>query len=115
MLRTLRTPLAAGAVAAVAAAGLITAPSDLAARLPAVLAAPSIAQFALTAWQNPIIALLDSGELAENYVFGRYYDGATAPTAGAGEANWPFAGFAQAGGDVLNYLLTQKAELVNYF
>ena len=115
MIHTLRGPLAAGAIAAIGAAAVITAPSDNADRLHTAFAAPSSAQVTLTAWQNPIIALLDSGELAENYVFDRYYDGATAPTPGAGEANWPFAGFAQPGGDVLNYLLTQKAELGNYF
>jgi hypothetical protein len=115
MNRILRTPLAAGAVAVVAAAGLPTAPADSASRMNAALAAPSSAQFALTAWQNPIIALLDSGEMGENYVFGGYYNGADAPTPGAGEANWPFAGFDQTGGDTLNYLLTRKAELGNYF
>ena len=115
MIHTIRTPLAAGAVAAVAAAGLLTAPADNAARLLAAVSVPSSAQFALTAWQNPIIALLDSGEMAENYVFGGYYNGGDAPTPGAGEANWPSAGFDQAGGDVLNYLLAQKPELGNYF
>ena len=110
---TLRSPLAAGMVAAVGAATLITAPA--ADSLRAGLATPSTAHVALTAWQNPILALLDSGEMGENYVFGGYYNGGTAPTPGAGEANWPFAGFAQAGGDVLNYLLTQKDELGKYF
>ena len=114
MLRTLRTPLAAGAVAAVAAAGLITAPSVLAARLPAVLAAPSSTQVTLTAWQNPFLALLASGEMGENYVFGGYYNGGDAPTPGAGEANWPSAGFDQTGGDLLNYLLYITPELGYY-
>jgi len=102
-------------IAAIGAAAVITAPSDNSDRLHTAFAAPSSAQVTLTAWQNPLISLLDSGELAENYVFGRYYDGATVPTTGAGEANWPFAGFAQPGGDVLNSLLTKKAELGNYF
>ena len=115
MLETLRAPLVSGVIAAVGAAAVITAPADNADRLAAAMSVPSSAQFALTAWQNPIIALLDSGEVGEDYVFGRYYNGANAPTPGAGEANWPFAGFDQTGGDVLNYLLTQKAELGNYF
>jgi hypothetical protein len=115
MPETFRVPLVAGAIAAVGAAAVITAPADNADRLAAAMSVPSSAQFALTAWQNPIIALLDSGEVGEDYVFGRYYNGANAPTPGAGEANWPFAGFDQTGGDVLNYLLTQKAELGNYF
>jgi hypothetical protein len=109
MIRTFHAPLVAGVIAAVGAAAVITAPADNAGRLLAAVSAPSSAQVALTAWQNPIIALLDSGEVAENYVFGRYYD------LGEPEANWPFAGFAQPGGDTLNYLLTQKPELGNYF
>ena len=109
MLETLRAPLVAGAIAAVGATAVLTAPADNAGRLLAAVSAPSSAQVALTAWQNPVIALLDSGEVAENYVFGRYYD------LGEPEANWPFAGFAQPGGEKLNYLLTRKAELGNYF
>lgn len=115
MIRTLRTPLAAGAIAAIGAAAVITAPLDNADQLRTALMAPSNARVALAAWQNPIVALLDSGEMAENYVFGGYYNGGDAPTPDAGEANWPSAGFDQAGGDVLNYLLTQKPELGNYF
>jgi hypothetical protein len=115
MLQTFRAPLVSGVIAAVGAAAVITAPADNADRLAAAMSVPSSAQFALTAWQNPIIALLDSGEVGEDYVFGSYFNGADAPTPGAGEANWPFAGFDQPGGDVLNYLLTQEAELGNYF
>jgi len=115
MLKTFRAPLTAGAVTAIAAAALMTAPADNSGRLLAALAAPSNAQVTLSAWQNPIVALLDSGELAENYVFGSYYDGGDAPTPGAGEANWPYAGFDQTGGDLLNYLLYDTPELGNYF
>lgn len=115
MLGTFRLPLASGVIAAIGAAAVITAPPDRAVRLPAALAAPSTAEVALTAWANPIVALLDSGEMAENYVFGGYYNGADGPTPGAGEANWPSAGFDQTGGDVLNYLLTKRPELGNYF
>ena len=115
MIQTLRTPLAAGAIAVIGAAAVITAPPDTAPRIHDALGAPSTAEVALAAWQNPFVALLDSGEMAENYVFGGYYNGADAPTPGAGEANWPAAGFDQTGGDVLNYLLTQQPALGNYF
>ncbi|MEX0581077.1 MAG: hypothetical protein WD228_08200 [Mycobacterium sp.] len=115
MLQTFRAPLTAGAVAAFAAAALITAPADNSGRLLAALGAPSNAQVTLSAWQNPIVALLDSGELAENYVFGSYYDGGGVPTPGAGEANWPYAGFDQTGGDLLNYLLYNTPGLGDYF
>ena len=115
MHKTFRAPLTAGTVATIAAAALITAPADNSGRLLAALGAPSNAQVSLSAWQNPIVALLDSGELAENYVFGSYYDGGDAPTPGAGEANWPYAGFDQTGGDLLNYLLYNTPELGDYF
>ena len=115
MLQSFHAPLVAGVIAAVGAAAVITAPADNAGRLLAAVSMPSSAQVALAAWQNPIVALLDSGNLGENYVFGGYYNGGDVPTPGAGEANWPFAGFDQTGGDTLNYLLTQKAELGNYF
>lgn len=115
MTQTLRMPLVAGMIASVGAAAAITAPADNAVGLLAALSGTSSVGVALTAWQNPIVALLDSGEMGENYVFGGYYNGGDAPIPGAGEANWPSAGFDQPGGDVLNYLLTQKAELGNYF
>ena len=115
MLQIFRAPFTAGTVAAFAAAALIAAPADNSGRLLAALGAPSNAQVTLSAWQNPIVALLDSGELAENYVFGSYYNGGDIPTPGAGEANWPYAGFDQTGGDLLNYLLYNTPELGNYF
>jgi len=115
MIQTFRAPLTAGTVATIAAAALIAAPADNSSRLLAALAAPSNAQVTLSAWQNPIVALLDSGELAENYVFGSYYNGGDVPTPGAGEANWPYAGFDQTGGDLLNYLLYNTPELGDYF
>ncbi len=111
----LRSPLAAATIAAVGAAAVITTPPGVSDRSRAALIAPSTARVALAAWQNPIVALLDSGELAENYVFGRYYDGGDAPTPRAGEANWPYAGFDQIGGDLLNYLLSTRPELGYYF
>jgi len=103
-LPTVRSQLAAGMVAAVGAAAFTTAPADTA-------GAPSSTPVTLAAWQNPIVALLDSGEMAENYVFGGYYNVGE----GAGEENWPAAGFDQAGGDLLNVLLTQEPALGNYF
>ena len=109
-----RSPLAAATIAAVGAAAVITTPPGVSDRSRAALIAPSTAQVALAAWQNPIVALLDSGELAENYVFGGYYNGGDFPTPGAGETNWPYAGFDQTGGDLLNYLLYQEPELGNY-
>jgi hypothetical protein len=115
MIHTLRAPLTAFTVAAVTAASAISAPADTADQLLAALGAPSNSQVTLSAWQNPIVALLDSGELAENYVFGRYYDGVLGPKPGAGEANWPYAGFDQPGGDLLNFLLSNLPELGNYF
>jgi len=115
MIHTLRAPLTAGTVAAVTAAALISAPAHNADRLLAALAVPSSTLVALTAWQNPIVALLESGEVAENYVFGSYYNGGDVPTPGAGETNWPYAGFDQTGGPLLNYLLYNTPELGNYF
>lgn len=112
---TLRSPLAAATIAAVGAAAVITTAPDVSDGLRAALMAPSTAQVSLAAWQNPIVALLDSGEIAENYVFAGYYNGGDFPTPGAGEANWPSAGFDQTGGDLLNYLLYQEPELGNYF
>ncbi len=112
-LPTVRSQLAAGMVAAVGAAAFTTAPADTAGdtqRLLSALAAPSSTPVTLAAWQNPIVALLDSGEMAENYVFGGYYNVGE----GAGEENWPAAGFDQAGGDLLNVLLTQEPALGNY-
>ena len=114
MIHTLRAPLAAGTIAAITAAALITAPAHSADRLLATLAAPSNALVTLTAWQNPIVALLDSGDLAQNYILGDYFNGGDAPTPGAGEANWPYAGFDQTGGDLLNYLLYNETQLGYY-
>lgn len=111
MLKTFRAPLTAGTVTAIAAAALIAAPADNSSRLLAALAVPSNAQVTLSAWQNPIVALLESGELAENYVFGGYYNLGE----GGGEKNWPDAGFNQDGGNELNVLLTALPELGKYF
>jgi len=63
MIHTLRAPFAAGVIAAIGAAAVMTAPSDNAGQLHAAFAAPSSAQVTLTAWQNPVIALLDSGDI----------------------------------------------------
>ena len=111
MIHTLRAPLTAGTVAAVTAAALISAPADNADRLLASLAVPSSNLVALSAWQDPIVALLDSGELAENYVFGRYWNFGK----DGGALNWPYAGFDQNGGQVLNAGLYYTRELGSYF
>jgi len=108
MLQMFRAPLAAGTIAVVGAAAVMTAPAENADRLLAALATASTSQITLTALSNPIEQLLLSGEMAENYVFGDYYNGGNVPTPGAGEANWPSAGFDQTGGDVLNFLLYQE-------
>lgn len=113
MLQVLRPPLVAGTIAALGAAALTVLPVGNSDRLPA-LATPSTAQIALTRFSNPIEQLLASGEIGENYVFGRYYSGGDVPTPGAGEGNWPYAGFDQAGGDLLNYLLYQEYNLGYY-
>lgn len=113
MLQLLRPPLVAGTIAALGAAALTVLPVGSPAGL-ATPAAPSTAQTALTGFSNPIEQLLASGEIGENYVFGRYYNGGDVPTPDAGEGNWPYAGFDQAGGDLLNYLLYQEYDLGYY-
>ncbi len=110
---SLRSHLIAGA-AAVVGAGAIMAPvaqGHLA--LPA-LAMPHAAQVALAAFDSPFAALLGTAEMGQNYFLGVYYNGGDAPTPGAGEANWPYAGFDQTGGDYLNYALYNNVELGYY-
>lgn len=109
----LRGPLVAGTVAVVGAGTLALAPVHPASSLPQ-FATPATARVALAAFANPVAELLATAEVAQNYLFGVYFNGSDAPTPGAGEANWPFAGFDQTGGDVLNYLLYNNAELGFY-
>ena len=108
MIRTLRSPLAAVSAAAVSASVLAAMPGH------AVVLAPASAQVALAAFVDPAGQLLATAEMAQNYLFGVYYNGGDAPTPGAGEANWTAAGFDQTGGDFLNYQLYQQYALGNY-
>lgn len=63
---------------------------------------------------NPVTQLIETTRLAQTYLFATYYNGADAPTPGAGEANWPYAGLDQTGGDLLNYALHNSIELGYY-
>ncbi len=108
-----RRPLIAGTVAAVSAGAVAVMPAGHPERLAQALAT-STSQVSLAAWTNPVDQLLGSLELGQNYLFGAYFNGGDAPTPGAGIANWPFAGFDQTGGDVLNYLLYTQTALGYY-
>jgi len=109
VLISLRSQLVAG-TAAVLGAGSV-AVAGVHQPLPAL---PASATVALAAFNNPIEQLLGTLEVGQNYLLGTYFNGGDAPTPGAGEANWPFAGFGQTGGDVLNFLLYNDATLGNY-
>lgn len=111
MIVSLRLPLIAGTVAAVSAGAVAVAPAGHPERLAQALAAPFSAPVALTSLANPFDQLLGTLDVAQNYLFGSFYNGGDAPTPGAGEANWTLAGFDQAGGDVLNFLLAQEKPL----
>lgn len=112
MTASLRSPLIAATAAAAVAAGVVVAvPAGHNGALSQALAAPSSASVVLTAWSNPVNQLLATAELAQDYILGAYYNGGESPTPGAGEANWPFAGFDQTGGDLLNYLLYNEKAL----
>lgn len=110
---SLRRPLIAGTVAAVSAGAVAVMPAGHPERLAQALAT-STSQVSLAAWTNPVDQLLGSLELGQNYLFGAYFNGGDAPTPGAGIANWPFGGFDQTGGDLLNYLLYTQTALGNY-
>ncbi len=107
MTSSLRSPLIAATAAAVAAGVIVAVPAGHPERLLAAMAAPSSAQVALTAWANPVNELLATAELVQDYILGAYYDLGE----DSGEANWPFAGMDQTGGDVLNDLLYNTKEL----
>ena len=109
----LRSPLAAGTTAAVAAT-LVIAPVGAALPELPVLTAPSVAAVTLAAFNSPFGQLIQTAEQLQNYIFGDYYYGADGPTFGAGAANWPYAGFQQNGGDYLNWQLTVQKRLGNY-
>ena len=110
---SLRRPLVAGTVAAVSATAVAVMPVVTPERLAQALGT-STSQVSLAAWHNPIEQLLGSLEVGQNYLFGAYFAGGDAPTPGAGVANWPFAGFGQTGGDLLNYLLHTQDSLGYY-
>lgn len=114
MHNALRAPLVAGTVAVVGAGTLALAPVHPAASLPQ-FATPATARVALAAFANPVAQLLATAEVTQNYLFGVYYNGFDAPSPGAGEANWPYAGFDQTGGSTLNYLLANTQELGFYY
>ena len=110
---SVRSHLIAGTAAVIGAATLVVPAAAGHLTAPA-LAMPSSAQVALTAFSNPIVQLLGTIEVAQNYLLATYYNGGDAPTPGAGEANWPYAGMDQTGGDALNYGLYNQAELGYY-
>lgn len=110
---SLRSHLIAG-TAAVVGAGAIMAPVAQGHLALPTLTMPHAAQVALAAFDSPFAALLGTAEMGQNYVLGAYYNGGDAPTPGAGEANWPNAGFDQTGGDFLNYALYNNVELGYY-
>lgn len=105
-------PQLAAATATVAAAALVAAPAQ--AVQPSLPALPASAAVTLSAFNSPIGQLIATGELLQNYIFGDYFNGGDAPTPGAGEANWPNAGFDQTGGDALNYALFNQKQLGKY-
>ena len=109
---SLRSHLAAGTTAAVAAT-LVIAPGNVALQgLPALpaLTASAAAEVTLAAFNSPLGQLIQTGELLQNYIFGVYYN----LGAGGGALNWPNAGFNQTGGDLLNDLIFTQDQLGNY-
>lgn len=108
---SVRSHLLAGA-AAVVGAGSLIAPI-VSAELP-VLAMPSTVKVALAAFTNPAVELLGTADLTQTYLLAPYYNGGDSPTPGAGEANWPYAGLDQTGGDFLNYAFYNEASLGYY-
>jgi hypothetical protein len=109
LLISLRSQLVAGTAAVIGAGSVAVA--GVHQPLPALPASPTVA---LAAFNNPIEQLLGTLELGQNYLLGTYFNGGDAPTPGAGEANWPFAGFGQTGGDFLNFALYNEITLGNY-
>ena len=105
-------PQLAAATATAAAAALVAVPAQ--AVQPSLPALPASAAVTLSAFNSPIGQLIATGELLQNYIFGDYYFGADVPTQGAGEANWPNAGFNQDGGDLLNTVLAQQKQAGYY-
>lgn len=110
MLISLRSHLIAGTAAAMSAGVVVAAAPGV----PVSMHAQSAAQVTLAALSNPFDQLIATAQMAQNYLFGNYYNGGDAPTPGAGEANWTAAGFDQTGGDVLNFLLYNEIPLGYY-
>lgn len=111
---SLRSHLIAGFSAALSAGVIATIPvSQVTLQIP-TLAMPSAAQLDLVAFANPFEQLIATAQQGQTYVFADFYNGGDAPVPGAGEANWPYAGFDQTGGDFLNYALYNEASLGYY-
>ncbi|MGI9123697.1 MAG: hypothetical protein ACR2JM_02960 [Mycobacterium sp.] len=111
MLISLRSHLIAGTAAIVGASAVALPP--VAQQLP-TMPMTSVAPVALAAFDNPVEQLLGTVQMAQNYLFATYFNGSDQITPGAGEANWPSAGFEQTGGDYLNYLLYKEISLGYY-
>ena len=111
---SLRSHLIAGSVVVLGAGVIAAMPvSQVQLHLPA-LAMPSAAEVALAAFANPFEQLIAAAQESQTYVFADFYNGGDVPTPGAGEANWPYAGFDQTGGDFLNYALYNEMSLGYY-
>ena len=111
---SLRSHLIAGSVVVLGAGVIAAMPvSQVQLHLPA-LAMPSAAEVALAAFANPFEQLIATAQQSQTYVFADFYNGGDVPTPGAGEANWPYAGFDQTGGDFLNYALYNEVSLGYY-
>lgn len=110
-MQTLRTHLIAGA-AVVATAGAMTL-APVAAQQQAIHI-PTVMPVSLAAFDNPFNAIIATATMAQNYIFGAYYNGGDVPTPGAGAENWTDAGFDQTGGDLLNSLLYTQTSLGFY-
>lgn len=102
---SLRRPLIAGTVAAVSAGAVAVMPAGNPDRLAQALTL-SGSDVSLAAWHNPINQLLGSLQVGQDYLFGAYYD--------SGVVNWPYAGFDQTGGELLNELLFTQPALGYY-
>ena len=111
---SLRSHLIAGSAAVLGASVIAAMPvSQMQPHLPA-LSMPSAAQVALAGFDNPFEQLIATAQQGQTYVFADYFNGGDVPTPGAGEANWPYAGFDQTGGDFLNYALYNEVSLGYY-
>ena len=111
---SLRSHLIAGSAAVLSAGVIATIPvSQVQLHLPA-FAMNSAAEVALAAFANPFEQLIATAQQGQTYAFADFYNGGDVPTPGAGEANWPYAGFDQTGGDFLNYALYNEVSLGYY-